>query len=102
MPTALSTHIGYRDATRSLFDPYIQVPADVRHVTPASKSKKTDHGQHLLAIILFCTVSFRQRKVSVFKAPPRHNHYLLRFVSEKHLATKNKPYSYCDYYTLKQ
>ena len=56
----------------------------------------------MLAIILFCIVSFRQRKVSVFKAPPRHNHYLLRFVSEKHLATKNKPYSYCDFYTLKQ
>jgi hypothetical protein len=44
----------------------------------------------MLAIILFCIVSFRQRKVSIFK-PPRHNHYLLRFVSAKYLATKNKP-----------
>ncbi len=54
----------------------------------------------MLAIILFCIVSFRQRKVSVFKPYPRHNHYLLRFVSAKHPATKNKPHYYCDYYTF--
>jgi hypothetical protein len=56
----------------------------------------------MLAIILFCIVSFRQLKVSVFKPSPRHNHYLLRFVSAKHPATKNKPYSYCDYFTIGQ
>ena len=39
----------------------------------------------MLAIILFCIVSFRQRKVSIFKPSPRHNHYLLRFVSVKYL-----------------
>jgi hypothetical protein len=33
--------------------------------------------------ILFCPVSFCQRKVSVFKPLPRHNRYLLRFVSAK-------------------
>ncbi len=42
----------------------------------------------MLAIILFCIVSFRQRKVSIFKPSPRHNHYLLRFVSAKYPATK--------------
>ncbi|AEW72958.1 hypothetical protein EcWSU1_01519 [Enterobacter ludwigii] len=56
----------------------------------------------MLAIILFCIVSFRQRKVSLFKPQPRYNHYLLRFVSTKHLRTKNKPYSYCAYCNLKQ
>ena len=56
----------------------------------------------MLAIILFCIVSFRQRKVSIFKPSPRHNHYLLRFVTAKYPATKNKPHSYCDYYILKR
>ena len=56
----------------------------------------------MLAIILFCIVSLRQRKVSIFKPSPRHNRYLLRIVSVKYPATKNKLHSYCDYYILKQ
>ncbi|TFF60243.1 hypothetical protein EIC82_03405 [Enterobacter sp. A11] len=44
----------------------------------------------MLAIILFCNVSLRQRKVSIFKPSPRHNRYLLRIVSVKYPATKKQ------------
>ncbi|EFC58060.1 hypothetical protein ENTCAN_05501 [Enterobacter cancerogenus ATCC 35316] len=51
----------------------------------------------MLAIILFCNVNFRQVKVSLLKLQPRQIPCLLRFISTKHLRTKNKPQSYCDY-----